>query len=701
MTYSRWYPTNTTLPNGKVLVLSGNDGCWDTSCHIDKPEIYDPTTNTWSTLNTAILDIPTYPLSFVLPNGKVFVAGTYEYPTASYTLDIGTQTWTTVDSRLIDGSSAVMYGTTKFMKAGSAVVPGASSSPTSSTTYVIDMNVAAPLWRQTPNMSFPRAYHVLTLLPDGSTIVTGGSKNSDFGNLSQAVLEAEIWNPTTETWSTMSKMTNPRLYHGTAILLPDARVLVAGSGRLFPGVNQESYEIFSPPYLFKGARPTITTSPATVQVGSSFFVETPNGADIQKVSLIRTGAMTHSFNADQRFVNLQFTQTTGGLNVQMPTNANEVPPGYYMMFLVNENGVPSVAKFVRIPSTLEESEAPSAPSNLIATGGSGGISLTWTASIDNVGVVKYNVHRSTTAAFTPDATNRIAQPTSTTHNDIPASSDTYYYKVTTEDLAGNVNTPSNKAFADYVGDTTAPVVAITVPLDLATVSGAISVEANASDNVSVAGVQFKVDGTNIGSEDTTSPYSVSWNTTSVGNGNRILTAVARDPSNNTTTSSPITVTVNNTAPITLLGNQVVESQDNTNPSGSAEAYPYTAVSSGQTNKLFLYVASTNTASEIHVGLYSTSGSNPSTLLASGVVSNPTVNAWNNVSIPSVSVTAGTKYWIAILNPAGGTIQFRVKGNAQSGTNSQSSAQSNLTSLPATWSPGSVWPTSMASSYIQQ
>src|SRR5262249_27368733 len=117
--------------------------------------------------------------------------------------------------------------------------------------------------------------------------------------------------------------------------------------------------------------------------------------------------------------------------------------------------------------------------------------------------------------------------------------------VRAEDAATNIGPPSNQASAAVTGDTVPPTVSITAPTGGSTVSGTTTVSANASDDVGVVGVQFKVDGTNIGAEDTTAPYSVSWNTTTVGNGSHTLTAVARD-GNNSTTSSPVTVTVTNT-----------------------------------------------------------------------------------------------------------------------------------------------------------
>ena len=154
------------------------------------------------------------------------------------------------------------------------------------------------------------------------------------------------------------------------------------------------------------------------------------------------------------------------------------------------------------------------------------------------------MHRSTTAGFTPDAANRIAQPTDTSYVDSPLQTGTYYYRVTAQDAAGNVGPASNQASATVTGDTTPPQVSITSPA-AGTVSGPITVTANASDNLAVAGVQFKRAGQNLGAEDTTAPYSVAWDTRGELNGTHVLTAVARDSVGNTATSSPVTVTVSN------------------------------------------------------------------------------------------------------------------------------------------------------------
>jgi chitodextrinase len=199
------------------------------------------------------------------------------------------------------------------------------------------------------------------------------------------------------------------------------------------------------------------------------------------------------------------------------------------------------------PAPPSDSTPPSQPGTLTATGSLGQVALSWGAATDNVGVTKYNLHRSTTSGFTPATGNRIAQPTGLSYTDTGLAAGTYYYKVTAEDAAGNVGPASNQASALVTAaDTTLPTVSITAPTAGTTVSGITAVNANASDNVGVAGVQFRVDGVNVGAEDLTAPYSLSWDTRAYVNGSHALSAVARDTSGNTRTSSSVSVTVSNT-----------------------------------------------------------------------------------------------------------------------------------------------------------
>jgi hypothetical protein len=553
---ARWYPTVTTLSDGRVMVFSGDNIQADDSppgnplsfVSHTLPEVYNPNTNSYTQLTGARVDTPLYPLMFAAPDGRVFQAGPDRQ--THFVTTSGTGAVVNGPLNPIEPHSAAMYVPGKIVTSGTWSDPSFENRTVTGRTTVIDLNQPNPTWRETAPMAFPRSYHTLTNLPDGSVIATGGLTSSDGYKLQNAVLPAEIWDPATETWSTMAAQANGRGYHSTALLLPDGRVLVAGGGQLpgYPVTNQTNAQIFSPPYLFKGPRPGITSAPQTVQFASKFIVGTANPDGISKVSLVRLGDDTHAFDQNQRFVPLTFRSVGGNLEVDSPANPNLAPPGYYMLFIVDQVGVPSVSTMVRLPATNEDQQPPSSPGTLSATSGLGRVDLSWGAATDDTGIQRYNVYRSTTAGFTPSPANRIGQPTGLTYADTGLTAATYYYVVKAEDPAGNLGPPSNEVQVAVAGDTTAPTVAITAPANGAALSATVAVTADASDNVGVVGVQFKLDGANLGTEDTTAPYSVTFDTRTVSNGSHTLAAVARDLGGNGATSAGVGVAVSNTAP---------------------------------------------------------------------------------------------------------------------------------------------------------
>jgi len=346
MNFPRWYPTLTTLPDGRVLSVSGSNQ--NENAIVPTPEIYNPNTNAWTAFPNAPLTVPLYPFMFVLPDGRVLEAGSVSGSAVTEALDLNQMQWTVIDSNIVDGHSAVMYQPGKIMKSGTGSVPGMGNVPAQPVTFVLDMTQPSPHWVQTASMNFPRAYHTLTTLPDGTVLATGGETTLDGQNYANAVLQGELWSPATQTWTTLAPEQTGRLYHSTAVLLPDGRVLVAGSGRAGTA-PQLNAEIYSPPYLFRGPRPSISSAPSEVTYGSTFTVNTPDSASISSVSLIRLSSATHGFNNGQNFENLAFQQTTGGLKVTAPLNPNLAPPGWYELFIVNTNGVPSVASVMQLP----------------------------------------------------------------------------------------------------------------------------------------------------------------------------------------------------------------------------------------------------------------------------------------------------------------------------------------------------------------
>jgi hypothetical protein len=206
-------------------------------------------------------------------------------------------------------------------------------------------------------MAFPRRQMNATLLADGTVLVTGGTSGPGFNSQAGAVHVAELWNPQTESWTTMASESKNRTYHGTAILLPSGQVLSSGSGEGggVPFANSEfSAQLFNPPYLFKSdgsraARPSITAAPATLAYGQSFTVQTPDAGSVTRGNLIRLSSVTHAFNMSQLIYGLTFAATSATtVNATAPPNANVAPPGPYMLFLINGSGTPSVAKIVMV-----------------------------------------------------------------------------------------------------------------------------------------------------------------------------------------------------------------------------------------------------------------------------------------------------------------------------------------------------------------
>jgi fibronectin type 3 domain-containing protein len=445
-----WYASTAVLPNGNLIRIGGVKGC--NSCNPEVPEEYSPATNQWTTLSNNPTLLPMYPFTYVRPDGTVAVTGASEVTSALRIYDPATQAWTTSDPNVVDGGSSAMYDTGKVIKAGSATDNGGSGS-SAATAYTTDLGQATPTWTQTGSMTYPRSFLNLTPLPDGTVLATGGETTKDGTNLNNGVLPAEDWNPATGKWTTWASMAIPRLYHSVGMLMPDGRVFVAGTGdESGQGVpNEFSAQIFSPPYLFKGPRPTIASSPSVVQYGSSFQVSTPDASSITSVSLIRTAAVTHSFDQSTRRVSLPFTASNGTLNVQAPVNGAAAPPGNYMLFIVNSSGVPSVASWVHLPAPYEDNVAPSAPTGLTATAaGSSSVNLSWTASTDNVGVTGYNILRNGT---------KVGTSTTNSYTDNGLASNTpYTYTVTAFDAAGNVSQPSNSVNVTTPAVTTPPVI---------------------------------------------------------------------------------------------------------------------------------------------------------------------------------------------------------------------------------------------------
>ena len=350
MAHGRWYPTVTTLGDGRVMTFSGQD---ETSATNNAVEIYTVGSG-WSTQYIAPFTPPLYPRMHLLPNGKVFYSGS---GTTSMLFDPVAHTWTTIATTIYSGTRT--YGTSVLLPLTPAnsydprVMIMGGGSPATATTEIIDLGASNPVWTSGPSMSQGRIEMNAVILPNGKILAVGGSVNDE--DAGTASLNADLYDPASNSFSSAGANTYPRLYHSVALLLPDATVWFAG-GNPQRGSYESHMEIYQPAYLFNSngtsaARPVISSAPATISWNGIFTVSTPDAANISSVVLIRPGAPTHSFDMDQRLVGLSFSEGSGTLSVTAPPNSNIAPPGYYMLFLLNSSGVPSVAKFVQLTAS--------------------------------------------------------------------------------------------------------------------------------------------------------------------------------------------------------------------------------------------------------------------------------------------------------------------------------------------------------------
>ena len=364
MAFGRWYPTVTELPNGKMLTMAGRDSAGQV---VTTPEIWE--NNQWVKLPGAgTLQIPYYPRNFIDPkNGLVFMAGerimSRWFDPDGTGVGGGRGLWIDGPSHIWpfnrDYGTAAMYEPGKILMAGGggntgwATLDPKASAPTA-TAEKIDLNAATPTWQSAGSMSAARRHLNSTILPDGQVLITGGTSGGGFVNINQGLAEkaAEEWNPSTNQWTTLAANSRMRVYHSVSILLPDATVLHGASGNAMAGAvpvpDENNHEIFSPPYLFKGARPTITSAPTSVGYNESFAVATPNAAQVTTVRWTHIGTVTHAFDFGQRANTLTFTSAETGVTVTAPSEAKLAPPGYYILFILNRNGVPSTGRIIKL-----------------------------------------------------------------------------------------------------------------------------------------------------------------------------------------------------------------------------------------------------------------------------------------------------------------------------------------------------------------
>lgn len=548
MGFARWYPSVTQMADNRMVTFSGQSTAGN---FVNTPEVFNPANNTITQLpfTTPELAEVQYPQTTLIPSGKIMSISAEHGGVMIY--DPANSTWQRV------GTTERPYGVWTSFAPGKYIITGGgltfndyhdmpddpNAVDSQKTTRILDMTSGSPVWSDGGNMQQGRSFHNVTMLPTGKALAVGGATIvSDFARAEESTVTAEQWDPATKTWSQMAAPAKPRMYHSVSILLPDGRVLSSGGGRLSPAADQLNAQIYSPPYMFQGNRPTITSAPTNVTHNSTMDVTSPNAADISKVTISTLASVTHATDWNQHFMELPFTRNGDTISINTPANRNLAPDNYYMVFLVDNRGVPSEAKIVKLGSP--DGTVPTFSNIQAANVNSNSAAINWTTDETADTQVEYG----TTTAYGSSTTLNPALVTAHSQNLTGLTPGTlYHYRVKSRDAAGNLATSSDQTFTTTVVDTQPPTISLTAPTGGSTVSNTINVTANAADNIAVTGVQFRVDDTNIGADDTSSPYSVSWNTTQVSNGSHTLTAVARDAAGNTTTSSAVSITVTNTA----------------------------------------------------------------------------------------------------------------------------------------------------------
>ncbi len=336
MTVGRWYPTNITLGDGRVIVLSGLGRDCNTTPVM---EMYTPGVGLEVVPAGANL-LPLYPRVHLLSDGKIAYVG--PSPDSS-TFDPATQSWQSIGSSSggwrNNGTSVLVPGEPDTIM----IIGGSDNGVATNSCERIDLSSPSPQWLSDGALSIPRAHVNAVILPDRKIMVIGGG---DTGLYCEPTNMPEMYDPDTGVWSPLPPQVFGRMYHSTALLLPDARVLSAGQDS---GSSSSWGEIYEPAYLFQGPRPTISSATGQINYGASFLINTPDAASIGTVALIRLSVVTHSINVEQRYVGLNFVMNdSNSLSIVAPADGNAAPPGYYMLFILNDQGVPSVAKIVQL-----------------------------------------------------------------------------------------------------------------------------------------------------------------------------------------------------------------------------------------------------------------------------------------------------------------------------------------------------------------
>jgi hypothetical protein len=376
----RWYPTLVTIGNGEVVAVSGHPSAEDNRHHNDTQERYAAGSDTWTPLTAELFDPGTgpssrlYPRYHLLPDGNLFFVTPYNGDCRKWNPFTGT----TVGAVIPAAGGAIYDSSWNFPSVLLPLLPPTYAPRVlacgDDDARVIDLSQASPTWantsaRQGAATGRQRKFSCAVILPTGDVFVSGGidGGNSD----GDAVREGELYAPGIDwatgqfslpnAWQSVEQAEVVRNYHSTALLMPNGRVWTAGSSKNAaagdPGsVGEMRIEVYKPPYDGAANRPTLTNVPPSAGYGQTFEVTCPQANQIQRVALTRCGSVTHAFDADQRYVGLTFdSKGESTLVVTAPPNSNIAPAGYYLLWVIDNNGRPcQEARFIRIcPQGIE------------------------------------------------------------------------------------------------------------------------------------------------------------------------------------------------------------------------------------------------------------------------------------------------------------------------------------------------------------
>ncbi|MFF5131346.1 galactose oxidase-like domain-containing protein [Streptomyces syringium] len=364
MREARWYPTLTTLPDGRVLSVSGLDEIGQVVP--GKNEIYDPKTKKWSYLPKERF-FPTYPALFLTDKGRIFYTGSNAgYGPADKgrvpgLWDLESNAFTEVpgmsDPDTLETSMSVLLPPAqaqRYMVLGGGGV--GENKKSTAKTRIVDLHDPKPRFRDGPDLYAKARYPSSVILPDDTVLTTNGS--GDYrGRSDSNVLKAELYDPRTNTKRAVADPLVGRNYHSGALLLPDGRVMTFGSDSLFgdranskPATFQQQMDLYTPPYLFRDSRPALRdTAPRTVKAGEKTTYATAHSQAIRKARLIRPGSFTHVTNIEQRSIELELTRTANDITVTLPEDTSLMPPGWYMLHVIDDQGTPSEAVWIKVP----------------------------------------------------------------------------------------------------------------------------------------------------------------------------------------------------------------------------------------------------------------------------------------------------------------------------------------------------------------